>query len=471
VNALTLAEKLWRAHRVAPLDGGTDLLLIDRILLHERTGGVALQSLADAGRTVMAPEQVFATMDHIVDTLPGRSDKTLMPTGTAFLTATREAALAAGITLFDLGDPRQGIVHVVSPEQGIVLPGLTLVCPDSHTCTQGAFGALAWGIGSTEAEHALATMTLRVDRPRDMRIRIDNRLPPGVTAKDLALHIVATLGSAGAKGHVVEFAGTAVDALDMEARMTLCNLATELAAFGAVIAPDETTFAYLKGRTYAPADALWEQAVAFWTMLRSDNEAVFAAEHVIDATLVAPMVTWGTSPQHAVPLYDSVPDFAAAAGRDSRDAYDRALSYMALESGQPLDALGIDAAFIGSCTNSRITDLRRAAAILKGRKVAQGVRAICVPGSSQVKLAAEAEGLDRIFIDAGFEWRESGCSMCFFAGGESFGPEERVISSTNRNFESRQGPRTRTHLASPETVAASALAGRIADPRMLEALS
>ncbi|MEC3911469.1 3-isopropylmalate dehydratase large subunit [Sphingobium sp. CR2-8] len=469
-SPLTLAEKLWRAHSVAQLDGGTDLLLIDRILLHERTGGVALKSLANAGRSVMAPQQVFATMDHIVDTLPGRSDKTLMPTGTAFLTATREAAHAAGITLFDLHDPRQGIVHVVSPEQGIVLPGLTLVCPDSHTCTQGAFGALAWGIGSTEAEHALATMTLRVARPHDMRIRVDNRLSPGVTAKDLALHIVSALGSAGAKGHVVEFAGSAVEALDMEARMTLCNLATELAAFGAVIAPDDTTFAYLKGRTYAPLGAVWEQAVALWCTLRSDDGAVFAVEHVIDAAAVTPMVTWGTSPQHAVPLGACVPNFATT-GRDSRDAYDRALSYMALEAGTPLADLAIDAAFIGSCTNSRISDLRRAAAILKGRKVAPGIRAICVPGSTQVKLAAEAEGLDRIFTDAGFEWRESGCSMCFFAGGESFGPQDRVVSSTNRNFESRQGPNTRTHLASPETVAASALAGRITDPRMLETIA
>ena len=469
-EALTLAEKLWRAHSVAQLDGGTDLLLIDRVLLHERTGGVALKSLADAGRSVMAPQQVFATMDHIVDTLPGRSDKTLMPTGTAFLTATREGALAAGITLFDLHDPRQGIVHVVSPEQGIVLPGVTLVCPDSHTCTQGAFGALAWGIGSTEAEHALATMTLRVARPLDMRILIDNELAAGVTAKDLALHIVATLGSAGAKGHIVEFAGAAVDALDMEARMTLCNLATELAAFGATIAPDEKTFAYLKGRPYAPTGDVWDQAVALWSTLRSDVGAVFAAEHVIDAAAVTPMVTWGTSPQQAMALGDTVPDFNTASARDSRDAYDRALSYMGIAAGEALGDLTIDAAFIGSCTNSRITDLRRAAAILKGRKVATGVRAICVPGSSQVKLAAESEGLDRIFIEAGFEWRESGCSMCFFAGGESFGPEERVISSTNRNFESRQGPRTRTHLASPETVAASALAGRITDPRALETL-
>ncbi|MBB5686899.1 3-isopropylmalate dehydratase large subunit [Sphingobium boeckii] len=464
----TLAEKIWWDHRIAEMDGGTTLVLIDRILLHERTGGVALKSLSAANRSVMVPDQVFATMDHIVDTFPGRTDKTLMPTGTAFLIATREAAHEHGITLFDLGDPRQGIVHVTSPEQGIVLPGVTLVCPDSHTCTQGAFGALAWGIGSTEAEHALATMTLRIARPLDMRITIDGVLPSGVTAKDLALHIVGRLGSGGAKGHIVEFAGSAVRALDMEARMTLCNLATELAAFGAVVAPDQITFAYLQGRTYAPSGAGWDVALGYWQTLNSDPGAAFAAEHHIDAADVAPMVTWGTSPQHAAPIGAPVPRFDELGVRDSQDSYDRALDYMALAPGGDLTALPIDAAFIGSCTNSRLSDLRRAAAILRGRKVAPGVRAICVPGSTEVKRQAEAEGLDIVFREAGFEWREAGCSMCFFAGGESFGAQERVISSTNRNFESRQGPGTRTHLASPETVAASAIAGHIADPRRLE---
>lgn len=461
----TLAARLWDEHIVGTLDSGTDLVAIDRLLLHERTGGVALKSLDAAGRQVLAPAQVFATMDHIVDTFPGRSDDTLMPTGKAFLEATRDGARRHGITLFDLHDPRQGIVHVISPEQGIVLPGLTLICPDSHTCTQGAFGALAWGIGSTEAEHALATMTLRISRPRDMRITVDGALAPGVTAKDLALHIVARIGSAGAAGHLVEFAGSAVRALDMEARATLCNMATELAAFGAIIAPDETTLAYLKGRPYAPAGALWDRAADIWRTLRSDADAVFAAEHRIDAAEVGPMVSWGTSPQHAVPLDRPVPAFEALDNGDSRNAYDRAIAYMGIAPGTDLRTLPIDAAFIGSCTNSRISDLRRAAAILAGRHVAPGVKAICVPGSTQVKAAAEREGLDAIFRAAGFEWREAGCSMCFFAGGESFGPRQRVISSTNRNFESRQGPNTRTHLASPETVAASAIAGHIADPR------
>ena len=463
----TLAAILWDEHVVASLGGGSDLLAIDRLLLHERTGGVALKSLDEAGRQVLAPRQVFATMDHIVDTFPGRSDDTLMPTGKAFLTTTREGAHKHGITLFDLNDPRQGIVHVVSPEQGIVLPGLTLVCPDSHTCTQGAFGALAWGIGSTEAEHALATMTLRVSRPLDMRITIDGTLQPGVTAKDLALHILGRLGSGGAKGYIVEFAGSAVRALDMEARMTLCNMATELAAFGAIIAPDDTTFAYVRGRPHAPTGGQWELALIDWARLRSDADAVFAIEHRFDAADVAPMITWGTSPQHAVPLSGHVPALSALNGTVGQADYDRALAYMDLAADMPLLGLPIDAAFIGSCTNSRLSDLRRAAAILKGREVARGVSAICVPGSTQVKAAAEAEGLDRVFREAGFEWREAGCSMCFYAGGESFGVKQRVVSSTNRNFESRQGPGTRTHLASPETVAASAIAGHLADPRRL----
>lgn len=461
----TAFEKIWAEHLIADLGDGTGLLLIDRILLHERTGGVALESLAAAGRKVAAPAHVFATMDHVVDTRPGRTDATVMPTGTRFIAATRAAARAAGLTLFDLGDPRQGIVHVISPELAIVLPGVTLVCPDSHTCTQGALGALAWGIGSTEAEHALATNTLRVRKPKTMRVTVGGQLGAGVTAKDLALHLLDRFGSAGAKGHVVEYAGEAVRGLDIEARLTLCNMATEFSAFSAFIAPDEVTFSYLEGRTYAPKSAEWDRALADWRGLSSDPGAEFDSEVTVDAADVAPMVSWGTSPQQAVPLGRPVPDHGAVADRDTREAYERALDYMGLTAGQAIEGLAIDGAFIGSCTNSRLSDLRRAAAILDRRHVADGVKAICVPGSTMVKAAAEAEGLDRIFLKAGFEWRESGCSMCFYAGGESFGPKERVISSTNRNFESRQGLGTRTHLASPETVAASAIAGRIADPR------
>jgi 3-isopropylmalate/(R)-2-methylmalate dehydratase large subunit len=463
----SLFDKIWDAHAIQTLPGDAALILIDRVLLHERTGGVALKSLKASGRAIAAPRQAFVTMDHVVDTLPGRTDKTLMPTGTAFIVETRNAAREAGLTLFDIGDERQGIVHVISPEQGLVLPGATLVCPDSHTCTQGALGALAWGIGSTEAEHALATQTLRIKKPRAMRITIDGVLAAGVTAKDLALHVVAKLSSSGAKGCIVEYAGSAVEALSLEERLTLCNMATELAAFSAIIAPDDKVFDYLAGRPYAPKGEHWALALDSWRALRSDADAVFDVEARIDATEVAPMITWGSSPQQGAPLDTEVPAYEGVSARDSREAYDRALDYMDLKPGQPLLGLPIQGAFIGSCTNSRISDLRRAAAILRGRKIADGVRAICVPGSSQVKKQAEIEGLDRIFLDAGFEWRESGCSMCFFVGGESFGERERVVTSTNRNFESRQGPGTRSHLASPETVAASAIAGVIADPRPL----
>ncbi|MCW6528819.1 3-isopropylmalate dehydratase large subunit [Sphingomonas sp. MMSM20] len=463
----TIFDKIWDAHRVTRTPGGLDLILIDRILLHERTGGVALRGLEERGLPVAAPDQAFAVMDHIIDTRPGRTDRTLMPTGTDFILATREAAGKAGIRLFDLDDPQQGIVHVMSPELGIVLPGATLICPDSHTCSQGALGALAWGIGSTEAEHALATSTLRVRRPPRMRIRIDGELAPGVTAKDLALALLGRFGVGGGAGHVVEYAGSAVRALDVEARLTLCNMATEFAAFTAIIAPDEKVIDFLEGRRFAPTGADWAAAAGHWLSLASDDDARFDVERIFDARDVAPMITWGTSPQQVVAIDGAVP--APGAGQGTTEGQARALDYMGLAPGMRLAELPIDAAFIGSCTNSRIGDLRRAAALLRGRHVAPGVKAICVPGSTQVKRAAEAEGLDEIFRAAGFEWRESGCSMCFFAGGESFGPQERVVSSTNRNFESRQGPGTRTHLASPETVAASAIAGHIADPRRVAA--
>lgn len=465
--AQSLFEKLWDRHVIAELGERSALIHIDRIFLHERTGGIALKSLEDEQRSALAPRQAFCTMDHVVDTRPGRTDSTPMPTGMQFIQITREAARRAGITLFDLGDERQGIVHVVSPEQGVVLPGLTLVCPDSHTCTQGAFGALAWGIGSSEAEHALATSSLRVVKPKSMRVTISGTLASGMTAKDLALFILWKHSSTGARGHVVEYAGSAVEALDIEQRMTLCNMATEFSAFTAIIAPDDKVFDYVKGRPFAPEASVWDTALGYWRTLRSDDDAVFDAQIAIDAAEVSPMVTWGTNPQQAVPVGGRVPSFDELRGLTDRATYDRALNYMGLASHAALDGLKIDAAFIGSCTNSRIGDLRRAAGLLKGRKVAPGVKAICVPGSSSVKRQAEAEGLADIFRAAGFEWRESGCAMCFFAGGESFGFRERVISSTNRNFESRQGPETRTHLASPETVAASAVAGAIADPRKL----
>lgn len=463
MTGLTLFEKIWRRHLVAELAGGVGLVAIDRTLLHERTGGVALGAVADAGRKLASPQQVFATMDHVVDTLPGRTDRTIMPTGTQFIQALRERAKGQGIWLFDIGDPGQGIVHVISPEQGIVLPGVTLVCADSHTCTQGAMGALAWGIGSSEAEHALATGTLRVAKPATLRITVDGRLAAGVTAKDLALHILQLHGAAVATGHIVEFAGSTIRDMEVEARLTLCNMATEMAAFSAIIAPDDKTFAYVEGARFAPAGALWESALSSWRELTTDADAVFDREIAVDAAAIRPMITWGTNPQQAVPLGESVPQ-PGQSSRDTPAMYKNAVDYMGIHAGGVLAGLPIDAAFIGSCTNARLSDLRRAAALLRGRRVAPGVRAICVPGSSAVKAGAEAEGLDRIFRDAGFEWRESGCSMCFFAGGEAMDAGARVVSSTNRNFESRQGPGTRTHLASPEVVAASAIAGHIASP-------
>jgi 3-isopropylmalate/(R)-2-methylmalate dehydratase large subunit len=461
----TLFDKLWTGHLVRDLGGGVGLLAIDRIFLHERTGSIALKSLRQSGRGVADPARVFCTMDHIVDTLPGRGDDTLMPSGKAFIVETRAAAREAGIHVFDVRDPDQGIVHVISPELGIVLPGTTVVCPDSHTCTQGAVGALAWGIGSTEAEHALATGTLRVTRPKTMRVTFAGRLPTGVTAKDLSLALIRRHGAAGGNGYAIEYAGPAVRDLEIEARLTLCNMATEFSAMTGMIAPDEKTLAYLEGRRYAPRGAGWDAAVAHWRTLATEDGASFDREITIAADELAPMVTWGTSPQHAARITDCVPGQPESGA--SPEAYARALAYMGLEPGVELQSLQIGAAFIGSCTNSRISDLRRAAGVLRGRRVAPGVRAICVPGSMAVKHQAETEGLDRVFRDAGFEWRESGCSMCFYAGGESFGPRERVVSSTNRNFESRQGPQTRTHIASPETVAASAVAGRLADVRGL----
>ena len=462
--ALTLFDKLWNEHLVESQQDGSDLVYIDRIFLHERTGSIALSSLRAEGREVFCPEQVFCCMDHIVDTFPDRSDDTTMPSGRDFIVATRDHTHAAGITLFDLHDPRQGIVHVVSPEQGIVQPGMSLVCPDSHTCTQGAMGALAWGIGSSEAEHALATKTLRVQRPQTMRVSFESELAQGVSAKDMILHLIASHGAHGGSGYAVEFAGAAVARLDMEARMTLCNMAVEFSAFTGIIAPDAKTLEFLRGRPYAPVGERWAQAEAYWRTLHTDPDAQFDRELVVDCSALQPQVTWGTSPQHAVAITAAVPALDAPGATD-RAGRERALAYMGLEAGLPLQGIAIDAAFIGSCTNSRISDLRLAAAVLRGRRVAPGLRAICVPGSMQVKAQAEAEGLDRIFTAAGFEWRASGCSMCFYAGGEHFGYRQRVISTTNRNFESRQGPETRTHLASPVTVAASAIRGCITDPR------
>ena len=447
----TLFAKIWDSHRVARTAAGGELIAIDRVFLHERTGAAALRNMVAKGRKLRDPGRVFAVTDHIVDTRPGRTDQTLMTGGQDFITDTRAACKEAGIRLFDVHDPMQGIVHVISPELGIVLPGVTLVAPDSHTCTQGAFGALAWGIGSSEAEHAMVTGTLRLERPKTMRVSFTGQLAPGVTAKDMALHLIAAHSARGGVGHAVEFAGEAVRALDMEARMTLCNMATEFGAMAGFIAPDVKAFAYLVGRRYAPL----EFTAPYWRNLASDDGAQFDREITIDAAAIAPMVSWGTSPEQAIAVTGTIPQ-----------GPERVHHYIGLQEGAPIAGTPIDVAFIGSCTNARLSDLRRAAAILKGRTIAPTIRkALVVPGSMDVRRRAEEEGLHEIFKAAGFEWRMSGCSLCFYAGGEGFPEGSRTISSTNRNFEGRQGPNIRTHIASPETVAASALAGAIADPR------
>lgn len=455
----TLFDRLWEGHVVARAPGEPDLIAIDRILLHERTGGVALKSLAEKGYAPRAAGRTVAVMDHVVSFREGRGrDEARAPGAEAFITETRAMTQRAGVALIDTDDPRQGIVHVTAPELALALPGMSIICPDSHTCSLGALGALAWGVGSSEAEHALATGALRLVKPSQMRVTVTGALAEGVTAKDLALALIARDGASGAGRAAVEFAGPAVEAMDLEARLTLCNMAVEFSAFTALIAPDETIFAYLKDRPHAPKGALWDAAVQQWRSLRTGRAARFDRETTLDASAVAPMISWGVSPEHAAPLDGATPKAPDAAARD-------ALDYMGLGAGQALQGLAIDGVFIGSCTNGRLSDLRAAAAVLRGRRVAAGVRAVCVPGSQAVRRAAEAEGLDAVFRAAGFEWGEPGCSMCFYAGGETFAPGARVVSSTNRNFKGRQGPGVRTHLASPATVAACAVAGAIADAR------
>lgn len=462
-EARNIIQKIWDEHVVAQLDDGQTLLHVDRVMLHDRAGPAVLNALAENHRAAAQPALVFGTMDHIIDTHPGRSDETLFKGGKAFIQMFRSGALAANIQLFDIGDPRQGISHVIAAEQGIALPGCTLVCCDSHTCTLGGIGALAWGVGTTEGEHAVATQTLIRSRPLTMRVEFTGHLAPGVTAKDMALALIAQHGTTGGAGHAIEFCGEAVRALDIEGRSTLCNMAVEFGAWTGLIAPDDTTFAWLRHKAYAPKTDLWEQAESHWRALASDPGASWDSTIVVDCDQLSPQISWGTNPGQAVGVSESVPS--------DIPPDEPALRYMGLRPGQALAGIPIDAAFIGSCTNSRLSDLRAAAAVVNGRRIASGVTAIVVPGSTAIKQAAESEGLAAIFRAAGFEWRESGCSLCFYVGGDSFDrpgrPAKRVISSTNRNFEGRQGPGVRTHLASPVTVAASALAGCIADPRSL----
>ncbi len=466
----TLHGKLWDQHQVAVLDDGSELLYIDRIALHERSGAIALRQLAKSNRKLFEPSLVFGTLDHVLDTRVGRTDQTLIPSGTEYIRVFRNEAAAAGIVLFDIDDPRQGITHVTFAEQGVALPGLTLICADSHTGTLGGLGAMAWGVGISETEHGLATQTLNLVRPKTMRVTIDGHIGTGASAKDIVLALIGQVGVTGGVGHMVEFAGSAVRDLSIEGRMTLCNMAVEFGAWSAIVAPDASTFAYVKGLPYAPSGAAWDAAMETWSHLKTDDGAVFDREVVLDVGALGPHISWGTNPGQVASVTGTVPDLAAIADPVARAAAKASLDYMGLTPGQPLEGVPIDAVFIGSCTNARLADLRSAAAILKGRTIAASIRkAIVVPGSSDVKKQAEAEGLHRIFLDAGFEWRESGCSLCFFGGGEAFPAGARVASTTNRNFENRQGPGIRTHIMSPATAAASSLAGALADPRKVVA--
>jgi 3-isopropylmalate/(R)-2-methylmalate dehydratase large subunit len=462
----TLFDKLWADHVVRELGDGWFVLHIDRHLLHDLTGAPVFAELSARGLTPSNPELVFATPDHAVSSAPDRSGHTFAG-GAALYDMLRDGAQASRVRFFDLGQPGQGIVHVMAPELGIVLPGTTVICGDSHTCTNGALGALAFGVGSSEIAQALATQTLRQRKPRQMRISVEGRLSPSVTAKDLALYLIARFGTDAGTGYAIEYAGSAVQSMDMEGRLTLCNLTVELGAKVGLIAPDETTFAYLRGRTYAPQGVAFDVAEASWRQLVSDEDAVFDRDEVVYASDVEPMVTWGTSPQQATPIGGHVPDPQTVAEPAQRERLEAALAYMGLRPGQSLAGIPVDWVFIGSCANSRLTDLKQAAAVLRGRKVAPGVTAWVVPGSESVRLAAEAEGLDRVFKDSGFQWRQPGCSLCVAANGERVPSGARAVSTSNRNFVGRQGPGARTHLASPATAAAAAITGRLTDVRTL----
>ncbi|AQA00728.1 3-isopropylmalate dehydratase large subunit [Sphingopyxis sp. QXT-31] len=464
----TLYDRIWDAHVVAD-DDGESILYIDLHLLHEVTSPQAFAGIAAAGRTVRRPERALALSDHNVPTQGQAAGVAAVadPEARAQLAALEANADRFGIARFAMGDARNGIVHVVGPEQGRSLPGMTIVCGDSHTSTHGAFGALAFGIGTSEVEHVLATQTIRQRKSRNMRVIVDSALAPHVSAKDLALHLLRRVGVDGATGHVIEYAGSAVRALSMEARMTLCNLSIEMGARAGLVAPDETTFAYLEGRPSAPRGDAWGRAVARWQRLASDADAAFDRDLHIDATDVGPMVSWGTNPSQVVGIGELVPDPAALDDPDARESAYRALAYMDLSPGEPIAGVRLDRVFIGSCTNSRIEDLRIAATVARGRKVAPHVRAMVVPGSGLVKQQAEAEGLDTIFRAAGFDWREPGCSLCVGMNPDRLAPGERCASTSNRNFENRQGRGGRTHLMSPALAAASAVAGAIAAPEML----
>jgi 3-isopropylmalate/(R)-2-methylmalate dehydratase large subunit len=462
--AKTLFDRVWDAHVVREEEGEPTLLFVDLHLVHEVTSAQAFEGLRLAGRRVRRPELTIATMDHNVPTDGGPVTD---PLAKAQLDALARNCAEFGVPLYATGSGREGIVHVIGPELGLTQPGMTIVCGDSHTSTHGAFGALAFGIGTSEVEHVLATQCLPQRKPKTMRITFSGVRPPGVTPKDCILAAIAEIGVAGGQGYVVEYAGEAIEAMSMENRMTVCNMTIEGGARAGLVAPDDTTFAYVEGRPGAPTGADWERALDRWRELRSDDDAAFDREVEIDVEALSPVVTWGTNPGMSVPVTDSVPDPADASDADERAAMERALEYMDLEPGTPIRDIRIDRVFIGSCTNSRIEDLRAAAAVVAGHKVAGGVKALVVPGSAQVKRQAEAEGLDRIFREAGFEWREAGCSMCLGMNPDVLSPGERCASTSNRNFEGRQGRGGRTHLVSPEMAAAAAIAGHFVDVREL----
>jgi 3-isopropylmalate/(R)-2-methylmalate dehydratase large subunit len=457
----TLADKVWENHVARRADGVPDLLYVDLHLVHEVTSPQAFEGLRLAGRRVRRPDLTLATMDHNVVT---GDDTPIDPLSEQQLDALRRNCEEFGVPLYATGSGREGIVHVIGPELGLTQPGLIVVCGDSHTSTHGALGALAFGIGTSEVEHVLATQTLPQRKPRSLRIRFVGEPAPGVTAKDYALGAIGRLGVDGGVGHVIEYAGPAIEALSMEGRLTVCNMSIEAGARAGMIAPDDVTFAYLEGRPAAPKGAAWERALERWRELPSDADAVFDREVELDVSELLPQVTWGTNPGMVVPIDGVVPDPDSFADPDARAAAERALAYMALEPGTPIRAIEVDRVFIGSCTNSRIEDLRAAASVVRGRRVHPGVRAMVVPGSAQVKRAAEAEGLDRIFVDAGFEWRRAGCSMCLGMNPDVLAPGERCASTSNRNFEGRQGAGGRTHLVSPAVAAATALEGHFAVP-------
>jgi 3-isopropylmalate/(R)-2-methylmalate dehydratase large subunit len=462
----TLAEKVWDAHVVHSAEGEPDLIYIDLHLVHEVTSPQAFDGLRLAGRTVRRPELTLATEDHNVPTDVLTIED---PVSRKQVEALRRNCDEFGIRLLPMGNAGQGIVHVIGPQLGVTQPGMTIVCGDSHTSTHGAFGALAFGIGTSEVEHVLATQTLPVVRPKTMAVTVEGTLPTGATAKDLVLALIAQVGTGGGQGHVVEYRGEAIRALSMEGRMTVCNMSIEWGARAGLVAPDATTYAYLEGRPHAPTGSDWDAAVQAWEALTTDEDASFDKEVVLDASAVTPFVTWGTNPGQGVPLSEAVPDPAALPEGSQREAAERALEYMGLTAGTPMRDIRVDTVFLGSCTNGRMEDLRAAAEVLRGRRVADGVRALVVPGSMLVKLQAEQEGLDKVFIDAGAEWRNAGCSMCLGMNPDTLSVGERSASTSNRNFEGRQGRGGRTHLVSPAVAAATAVAGHLAAPTDLEA--